>query len=187
MRSLMEASSSESRTFAFDGDAGGRRAVRVAFCIRQAAALVGEEIDQAAHAREIGRVVDVAAFALRRDEPRTLQLLQVEGQRGRRQAELLDEIARRIAFRSALHEQPEDRQARLLRQSAERADGFVWFHSSKSIEMTKICKGVGRWRGSGYLATGHAELRVLSRARIPQHPCTQVRAASRLALARDDA
>jgi hypothetical protein len=65
---------------------------------------------------------------------------EVERQRRRRQLELLADAARRQALGARLHQQAEDRQARTLRQGAQRSDGFVRFHISRIMETLAAVK-----------------------------------------------
>src|ERR1035438_1988791 len=77
----------------------------VASFIRLSATLIGQEADQAFHSVEPGAVEQKSAFASHGDEPRVLQLFQVERQCGSGYAELVRDHAGRESLGPALDQQ----------------------------------------------------------------------------------
>src|SRR5436190_21314369 len=68
------------------------------------------------------------------------ELLQVEGQVGRGDADGGGDFTRREPRGSGLHEQPENREPGLLREGRKGSYGLVRFHDSTIIESLKHCQ-----------------------------------------------
>ena len=112
----------------------GRLAVHAAR--RQAlAAVVHQEVEQVLSTPIVGGVDDLALPTLGLDEARPLQLLQVEGERGGRNAEMLCDLTGRKSRWTLPHEEAEDRETRLLAERRQRDQGLILFHHSKIIEI----------------------------------------------------
>jgi hypothetical protein len=97
--------------------------------------VVCQKSHDAVHRVEVGAVEQVPAFATGIDEVRVAQRLQVEGERGRRDVEAFDDLARCVAFRAAFDQQPEQREAGFLGEGSEGDYCGIRFHDSK---MTKV-------------------------------------------------
>src|SRR5205085_3229316 len=96
------------------------RRARVLAAAARAAAVLGEITDQRVHRLEVCAVVDEAALLSGADQSRMRKLFQMERQRGGRDVEVLGDAAGREPCGSLLDQQPEYRQARLLREGGER-------------------------------------------------------------------
>jgi hypothetical protein len=83
---------------------------------------VGEVSEQIVHRFEVCAVDDRAAFAARGNQAGEAELIQMEGEGGRRLAEALAEFAGGQSGRAFLHQQAENIEPRILRQRAERGD-----------------------------------------------------------------
>ena len=79
-------------------------------------AILGKKRDQLVHHRKTRRVVDETPLLPRRHQPGARQMRDMEGKRRRRQSQRLGNRAGVHPFRTALDEQAEDAQPRLLRQ-----------------------------------------------------------------------
>ena len=90
---------------------------------RAAAAILHEIADQCVHRFIVGAIDERAVAPLLPDQPGPAELGEVEGERGVRHAERPGDRTRRHALVPGLDEQPEQRQAMLLRERAERRDG----------------------------------------------------------------
>lgn len=115
-----------------------RFAVRIALLVGLAAALIGHEADQFFHPMEACTVVQEAAFATHRNQARVLQLFQVKGEGGSRDAQFFGEDTGREASRPAFNQQSEHRQTGFLRERAQRFDDIWRFHRSIFIEITTV-------------------------------------------------
>jgi hypothetical protein len=67
----------------------------------------------------------------------------VEGKRGTGETKRFGDLADRPPFGSCLHQQAKDLEPGFLSQSAERSDGFIYFHDSKYIDIDKAVKVSG--------------------------------------------
>ena len=106
----------------FGGVAGGRAGHAAA------TAILGEIADQVVHRAVFGGVDQLAAQAPLGHQPGMQQLLQMKGQRGRRDAEPLGDRASRQPVGPGRHQQPEQRQPGILGKGAERRDRLVLVH-----------------------------------------------------------
>ena len=107
------------------------------------ATVFGEESDQRVHAFEARAVDNEAALLPALRQSSAGQPGEVEGQGGRRQVELLPDLACGHSFRPRLHQQPEDRQTGFLRQGGKGLDGLLRFHVSRIMEMKPLVKPRG--------------------------------------------
>lgn len=98
-------------------------------------AIFRQVTEKAVHGRIFGNVNERAPLPLKRDESGLPQLIEVEGQGGRRQRELFADPARRQALASRLHQQAEHIETGLLRQGGESGYCICLFHISKIMEM----------------------------------------------------
>src|SRR5687768_8970190 len=99
------------------------------------AAVLHEEADEPAQRVVIGAVDDRARLAPPRDQPRALQLLEVERDVGGGDADRLGHLARGNAVRSGSHQQPYDFKPGFLRQSGETGEGLTSDHISTILEL----------------------------------------------------
>ena len=105
-----------------------RRAAHRALRATLGATVLSQVSNQPIHCREIGGVKQLPTFATPRDQPRALQTLQMESERGRYEAYPFGNESRRQARRSALDEQPEDRQPMFVCQRAQGFDDLRRLH-----------------------------------------------------------
>lgn len=89
---------------------------------------------QCGHRLELGPVADRPTTLLGADQARSQQFLQVEGERGTRQAERLGNVTGQLAASAGLYKQAEDRQAGGVAQGSKSAGCSVMFHDSRIIE-----------------------------------------------------
>ena len=94
------------------------------------AAVRGEEAQQVVHLRVVGGVEDEALLLPPLDEPDAAQVGQVEGERRRREADLLADGAGRHARRARLDEDPEYGEAGLVSERGKEFRGIQGFHGS---------------------------------------------------------
>ena len=106
-----------------------------------AAAVLGEVRNERVRGLEIGGVNDEAPFVAAPGDAGAREAGEMEGQRRRREAELLADAAGRHALRPRLDEQPEDAEPRLLRERGERVDRFLGFHVSNNMEIITVGQG----------------------------------------------
>jgi hypothetical protein len=99
------------------------------------AAIGGKKGKQFVHDRVIGEVVDEPAFLPPLYQANSAQMRKVERKRRCRNVELLTDCARAHAFAPGLHEQPIDRQARLVSQRSQTLGCGRYFHISIIIEV----------------------------------------------------
>jgi hypothetical protein len=87
-----------------------------------------EVIDQFAHDRKIRRVVHEATGPPLMDETSAAQLLDVEGQRRRRDAQPFSELPGRRTRRTTSYQQPVEAQAMLLSQCGKGRERALMVH-----------------------------------------------------------
>src|SRR5438067_1501754 len=121
----------------------GSRGTRAA----TATAVLREVADEFVHVLEVGAIDDEAAFLAASYQSGAREMGEVKRQGRRRQIELLADAPRGETVGTCLDEQTVDLQARLLRESGERVDDLCHFHSSRIVEMTRVCQAVGQARG----------------------------------------
>jgi hypothetical protein len=100
------------------------------------ATVFSEECDQRIHGLVIGAVDDEATFLPVLREAGAHQPGEMERKRRRRQIELLADGTGSEAFRTGLHQQPEDCQPGLLSEGGQGGDSLLRFHISNNMEMT---------------------------------------------------
>lgn len=83
------------------------------------ATVFSQEGDQLIHRGEFSGVADEAAFPLPANESHAAEVSQMEGQRGRRQDQLLADGAGVHSVRAGLHQQAKNRQTRFMAKSGE--------------------------------------------------------------------
>src|SRR5690606_12760478 len=95
-----------------------RSASAVALGVRESAAFLCQKADELLHGFEARAVLEEPPFPARSDESRTLQLLQMEGQRRSGNLELRAQVAGRVSLWPALHERAEHGQSSYLGERA---------------------------------------------------------------------
>src|SRR5690348_9909208 len=104
-------------------------------CSGAGAAVFGEVGEQCVHLRVVGAYPDDPSLALVPHQPRRAQHVQVRGERGRWQVEVLAQLAHGQAFRPGLDEPTESTQAGFVAEGAQRGEGGFDFHNSKNMEI----------------------------------------------------
>src|SRR5687767_1939137 len=108
------------------------------------AAVFGEESDQCVHRSVVGGIDDEATLLPASCEASAGQSREVEGQRRGWKLELFADRACGKTVPPCPDQQPEDRQAGILRESGEGLDCLRRFHVSRIMEMTAVVKPDGR-------------------------------------------
>ena len=117
--------------------AGCRRAL-----FRVAPAAVFHQVgDQIVHRDVVGAVDDRAAVAPAPHQPRVFQVIQMEREGRRRNAELGADFAGGHSVGAALHQHPEHVEPRFLGEGGERGDCFLFLHIFITIEISKYGQG----------------------------------------------
>ena len=100
------------------------------------AAVFGQKPDQLCGLGPVDRVVDKAAGALRRQQPRTLQRVEVVRERRARHFHAPLDLIDALAFRPRAHQEAEDFQPVLLPQGAELFNVTYHRYISSIIEVS---------------------------------------------------
>ena len=87
--------------------------------------MVRQKADDAVHGVEVGAVEQVSPVTPGIDEARGTQCLQMKRECRRRNSESSGNLTRRIALRTALHQQPKQRKAGFLGQGGEGGNGYI--------------------------------------------------------------
>jgi hypothetical protein len=90
------------------------RARRRAALATRGAAVLGKIFNETVHHVEVRTIDKLSAESLLGNQSRTLKILQMEGQRGRQQANALADKAGRHPFWALLNQQPIDREAMFM-------------------------------------------------------------------------
>lgn len=117
------------------GGEGGSGPAAGAAVRSEAATVLRQVAHQVIHALKAGAVVDEAAFLSRGYQPSLGERLQVERQRRPRDLQALTELASGKAFRTSFDQQPENGEARVLREGREGFHGVFTIHTSKYMEI----------------------------------------------------
>ena len=126
-----DASSDFCRAFDRLRPIGWRAALRAAL----AAAILGQVADESIHHRKIDRVKQLAAHALLGNQSGSLQVLEVEGQRGRLEANPVADGAGRQTFRAARDEQAINGQTMFVGECAQGGDDYRGFHDDMILRV----------------------------------------------------
>ena len=86
------------------------------------AAIAHQIIEERTHALAIDGVENIPALAARAHQAHALELLEMEGQRRRRDLQGIADRASGLAFRPRTHQPAEDGEPRLLRQRTQGGD-----------------------------------------------------------------
>ena len=105
---------------------------RAALAARRAAVL-GEIPHETVHHLEIRAIDKLSADTLLSNQPRTLKMLQVEGQRGRHQAYALTDEPGGQSLLALLNQKPIDREAMFMSKGAQCTDDLRGLHGAYDI------------------------------------------------------
>ena len=102
--------------------------------VREAATVLGEEVDQEVHPLDIRAIEEIASLASADYQTRLEQSLEVKRQGRGGNIQSSRKIGWRVPLRPSLNEQSIHRKSGLRGQSAKRCNGFSRFHSFKYIK-----------------------------------------------------
>src|SRR5258708_4317734 len=104
------------------------------------AAVFGGVAHELVHVLEVGAVDDEAPVLAAAHETGAGEMREMEGQRRRRQVELLADAAGGEALGAGFHQETVGLQSRFLCEGGERVDNILHFHISRIIETTAQCQ-----------------------------------------------